>query len=82
LSKNVYLSSCKVSLIIVRFQINLSFLDRLKKNSKSNFTKILSVEAELFYADRQTERRTDMTKPTVASRKFFLAPVIIAVSFV
>jgi hypothetical protein len=30
--------------------------------------KIRPVAAELFYADRQTIRRTDMTKPIVAFR--------------
>jgi hypothetical protein len=32
--------------------------------------KILSVGAELFHADGQTEGKTDMTKITVAFRKF------------
>ena len=39
-----------------------------------NFMKILPVEAELFNADEQTDRRTGMTKPTVAFRNFANAP--------
>jgi len=42
--------------------------------------KILQVGAELFHADRQTDRqtegRTDMPKPVVAFRKFSNAPTI------
>jgi hypothetical protein len=34
------------------------------------FTKFLPVEAEFFHADGQTNRRTDMTKLTVAFRNF------------
>jgi hypothetical protein len=36
--------------------------------------KIQPVETELFYCDKQTDRRTDMGKLTVGSRNFVNAP--------
>ena len=36
--------------------------------------KIRRVEAELFHADERTDRQIDMTKLTVAFRKFANAP--------
>jgi hypothetical protein len=63
---NVHRSSCKVPVILVRFQRILNFLDRFSKNTHiSNFMKIRSVGAELFQAYGQT----DMTKLIVAFRK-------------
>jgi hypothetical protein len=57
---NVQRSSCKVSFIIVSFQSNLDFLDIFSKNLQiSNFLKIRPVEAEVFHADRQTERHDE-----------------------
>ena len=45
--------------ILVRFSLNLKFLDRFSKNTQiSWFMKILSLGAELFHADG----RTDMAK--------------------
>jgi len=32
--------------------------------------KIRRVDAEMFHADREADRRTDMTKPTVAFRNY------------
>ena len=65
--------SCKVSVILVRFKVNLSFLDEFSKNSQiSNFMKIRQVGAELIHADRRTDR--DVTKLTVAFRNFTNAP--------
>ena len=62
---NLRYNSCKGSLIIVAFQSNLNFLDRLSKNAQmSNFMQIRPVGAEFFHAEKrtnkQTEKQTDM----------------------
>jgi hypothetical protein len=57
--ENVYWPSCKVPVILVRFQQNLNFFNRLSKNPQiPNFMQIHSMGVELFRADG----RTDMTK--------------------
>jgi len=72
--KNVYWSSCKVSFILVRFELNSNFLDRFSKNPQiSNFTKIRPVEAEFFHADRRTEGHKDMTELIGAFHSFVKA---------
>jgi len=58
--RNVYRSSCKVPVILVRFEWNLDFIDRGSKNTQIfNFVKFLPVGAEVFHADRQADRQTD-----------------------
>jgi hypothetical protein len=45
-----------------------------KKSQILTLIKILPVGAELFHADKQTDRRTDMTKLIVAFRSFADTP--------
>ena len=53
--KNVYWCSCKVTVILVRFQLILIFRHRVSKNTHiSNFMKIRPVGTE-FYADGRTD---------------------------
>ena len=56
--------------------MKLSFLNRFLKNPKvSNFFKICPVGDDVFHANGQTDRRTDMTKLIVAFRFFTSAPI-------
>jgi hypothetical protein len=67
-------SSCKVPAILVRFEWNFNFLNRISKNHEIlNFMKILPAVAELFIADGRTGRRVDMTL-IVAFHNFVNAP--------
>jgi len=57
--KKVYWSSCKVTVILVRFKLNLPFPERFSKNTQiSNFINIRLVGSELFRAAGQTDRQT------------------------
>jgi len=53
-------SSCTISIILVRFQRNLNFLNIFSKNTaKLHFMTNRPVEADVFHADRRSERQTD-----------------------
>jgi hypothetical protein len=69
--KNLSSFSCKVPVILVRFEWNLNFLYRLSKNIQiPNFIKIRAMWAELFHV----EGRTHTAKLTAAFRNFAKAP--------
>ena len=77
--ENVYWSSCKVPVILVRFKWYLSFPDRFSKNPQMSYlVKIRSVGAGLFHADGRTDWRiggqTDTTNLIAGFRFFFNAP--------
>jgi hypothetical protein len=55
----------------MKFQFSLQIFE---KAQISSFIKIRPMGAELFHADRRTERQTDMTKRIVAFRNFAKAP--------
>ena len=58
--KNVYWSSCKVPVILVKFSLNTVFLDRFSKNTQiSDIIKSRPVGAQLFFFEGQTEGQAD-----------------------
>ena len=67
---SVHLSSCKVPEILINFQRNLKFLDRISKNtpisnlmkSPSSGSRVVSCERTDRQIDRHTVGQTDMTK--------------------
>jgi hypothetical protein len=78
---SVHWSSCVVSVILVRFEWNLNFLDRFSKSIQIwNFMEMRPMGTELFLADGRTDgqtdrhRRTDMTKLIVVFRSLANAP--------
>ena len=58
--KHVYWSPCKVLVIMVTFYWNLDFLNTVSKNTQiSNFMNTNAGGAELFLADRRTDRHDE-----------------------
>jgi hypothetical protein len=58
--RNLYRSSCKVPVILVRFYWNFNFHDRFSENTQiQNFMKFRPLGAELFHADGRTDGQTD-----------------------
>ena len=57
----IYWSSYKILVILVRFLMKLEFSRQIfeKGNEIQNFMKILLVRAELFHADRRTDRHDE-----------------------
>jgi hypothetical protein len=70
----------RVPVILVIFELNLTFLDIFLKNAQiSNVMKICPVAAEFFHADELTDGQTDVTKLIVAFRNFVNAPKTISI---
>jgi len=58
--KILYWSSSKVPFIFARFYLNLNIFDIVSKNVQiPNFMKFHPLGAELFHADRRTDRREE-----------------------
>jgi len=54
---NVYWSSCKVQVILVRFYLNKNFLDIFSKNTRMfNYMTVRPAGAERIHADGRTDR--------------------------
>jgi len=66
---NLYWSSCKVHVAILRFLWNLNILQRFSKNTQMcNFTKFRQLDAELFQEDGRIDGQTD--RHTEANSRF------------
>ena len=70
----VHMSSCKVHIILVKYQWNVNFLDIFSKNPEISNLETPSVGVELLHVDGQTDRKTDMRKLIVTIRNFTKAP--------
>jgi hypothetical protein len=64
--KTVYWYLCKVPIILIWSEWNMNVLEQFSKDTQMwYFVKIRPVGAELFRADRRTDRQTDMAKVIV-----------------
>jgi hypothetical protein len=65
----------KYPLFFSDLTVSWTFLNDFRKVLISSFIRILSVEAELYYAELRADgHRVDMTKPRVAFKHFANAP--------
>jgi hypothetical protein len=74
--KNVFRSSCKVPLILARFEQKVNFYSRFTKIffSETKFYSIRPVGAEVLHSDGRTEGQTDVAKLMVAFHNFANVP--------
>jgi hypothetical protein len=57
---NVFYSSCEVPVILIRFQQTVHFSTDFRNTPKYRISrKSVQLAADLFHADRQTDRQTD-----------------------
>jgi len=75
------MSLCKVPVTLVKYYLNLDFLDRFSKHIQvANFMKILPGGVKLFHANGNTGKRkdkqTDRKKLIVVLRNFAKTPKI------
>jgi len=69
--KNVYWSSCKLTINFVRFLLYLNFINRFPENSQiSNLIKISPVGGEMIHADNQAEGQTDRHEANSRSKQY------------
>ena len=73
--QNLYSSSCRSTVILVRFLRNLYYLDFSKNPQISNLMKILPVEVGSFHEDRQAdihdEANSSFSKFCERAQKYF-----------
>ena len=74
--KNVYWSSCKVPVILLRFDWNMNFLNRFWENTEIwiSWKSLLRDQSCSMQTDEWTDGQIDATNLTVAFRNFEKSP--------